>query len=386
MTEPRKPLVYFVTSHPMSVVAFLFPHLQALSSHVSLRVLANTSETDLLSRRALDVPVEFVAIERAIRPWKDLLALWSLYQTFRLCRPDGVHTITPKAGLLGMGAAWLARVPVRVHSFTGQVWVTRRGPMRWMLKAADKCIAVMATDVLVDSPSQQDFLIKQGVVSAKRSAVLGAGSICGVNTLRFCPSAVARQALRAELGTANNAVVCLYLGRLNHDKGVLDLARAFAQVASTNPNAELWVVGPDEANWFEQMQALLGDAMRQVKRVGFTPEPERFMQAADLFCLPSYREGFGSSVIEAAACGVPALASRIYGLTDAVAEGKTGWMFEAGNVADLTDKLSSLMSNPAELAGKGQAARIYAETVFAEETITGAMVDFYKKRLNEKTL
>jgi glycosyltransferase involved in cell wall biosynthesis len=258
--------------------------------------------------------------------------------------------------------------------------------MRWMLKAADKCIAVMATDVLVDSPSQQDFLIKQGVVSAKRSAVLGAGSICGVNTLRFCPSAVARQALRAELGTANNAVVCLYLGRLNHDKGVLDLARAFAQVASTNPNAELWVVGPDEANWFEQMQALLGDAMRQVKRVGFTPEPERFMQAADLFCLPSYREGFGSSVIEAAACGVPALASRIYGLTDAVAEGKTGWMFEAGNVADLTDKLSSLMSNPAELAGKGQAARIYAETVFAEETITGAMVDFYKKRLNEKTL
>jgi glycosyltransferase involved in cell wall biosynthesis len=191
--------------------------------------------------------------------------------------------------------------------------------------------------------------------------------------------------VRAELGTANNAVVCIYLGRLNHDKGVLDLARAFAQVASTNRNAELWVVGPDEANWFEQMQALLGDAIRQVKRVGFTPEPERFMQAADLFCLPSYREGFGSSVIEAAACGVPALASRIYGLTDAVADGKTGWMHEAGNVADLTEQLSTLLSNPAELAGKGKAARIYAETVFAEETITGAMADFYKKRLNEKT-
>jgi glycosyltransferase involved in cell wall biosynthesis len=192
--------------------------------------------------------------------------------------------------------------------------------------------------------------------------------------------------VRAELGTSADALVCLYLGRLNHDKGVLDLASAFAQVAKAHPLAELWVVGPDEANWFEQMQALMGDANQQVKRVGFTPEPERFMQAADLFCLPSYREGFGSSVIEAAACGVPALASRIYGLTDAVKEGQTGWMHEAGHVQDLAQQLNTLLANPADLAAKGQAARHYAETVFAEEAITGAMVQFYKKRLNETTL
>jgi glycosyltransferase involved in cell wall biosynthesis len=131
------------------------------------------------------------------------------------------------------------------------------------------------------------------------------------------------------------------------------------------------------------MQALLGDANNQVKRVGFTQEPERFMQAADLFCLPSYREGFGSSVIEAAACGVPALVSRIYGLTDAVAEGLTGWMHEAGNVQDLTQQLNTLFANSADLASRGQAARRYAETVFAEEAITGAMLQFYKKRFHE---
>lgn len=375
--------IFFVSSQKMSVIAFMKPHLRSLNSKYSLSVFVNDRDVDFLSD--IDVPVFYAQIERSIRPFYDIKGLFSLFLAFLKEKPQAVHSVTPKAGLLAMTAAWLARVPVRVHSFTGQVWVTRRGPMRWLLKSADKCIAAMATDVLVDSPSQRTFLIEQGVVSEKRSAVLGAGSICGVNIHRFCPGLSARQSVRAELGTANNAVVCLYLGRLNHDKGVLDLARAFAQVASTNRNAELWVVGPDEANWFEQMQALLGDAIRQVKRVGFTSEPERFMQAADLFCLPSYREGFGSSVIEAAACGVPALASRIYGLTDAVAEGKTGWMHEAGNVADLTDKLSTLMSNPAELAGKGKAARIYAETVFAEETITGAMVDFYKKRLNEKT-
>jgi glycosyltransferase involved in cell wall biosynthesis len=386
MTEAKKPLLYFVAAHPMSVVAFLLPHLNGLTSHARLRVLVNTQEADLLSRRGLNVPIDFVAIERSIQIWRDVLALVSLYRSFVANRPDAVHTITPKAGLLGIVAAWLARVPVRVHSFTGQVWVTRRGPMRWLLKAADKCIAALATDVLVDSPSQRAFLIEQGVVSAQRSTVLGAGSICGVNTQRFCPSVAARQAVRAELGTPADALVCLYLGRLNHDKGVLDLAGAFAQVAKAHPLAELWVVGPDEANWFEQMQASMGDANQQVKRVGFTHEPERFMQAADLFCLPSYREGFGSSVIEAAACGVPALASRIYGLTDAVTEWQTGWMHKAGNVQDLARQLNTLLANPADLAIKGYAARHYAVTVFAEEAITEAMVQFYKKRLNETTL
>jgi glycosyltransferase involved in cell wall biosynthesis len=258
--------------------------------------------------------------------------------------------------------------------------------MRWLLKVADKCIVAMATDILVDSPSQRDFLIQQELVSETHSAVLGAGSICGVNTLRFRPSVSAREAVRSELGTGADVLVCLYLGRLNKDKGILDLAVAFQQVAAIHPRVELWVVGPDEANWFEQMQTRLGTAIHSVKRKSFTSEPERFMQAADLFCLPSYREGFGSSVIEAAACGVPALVSRIYGLTDAVIEGQTGWMHEPANVLDLTKKLEDLIINPNVLIEKGQAAMAYASSVFAEESITGAMVQFYKKRLNETSL
>jgi len=380
-----KPSIVFVASHPMSVVSFLLPHIRALKSLASVQVLANTADSSLLKQWGLDIAVEPVPVVRSIAPWSDLKALWTLYLRFKRAGPFAVHTITPKAGLLGIGAAWMAKVPVRVHSFTGQVWVTRRGPMRWLLKTADKCIAAMATEVLVDSHSQRDFLVGQGVVRAHRSSVLGAGSICGVNTQRFCPSESARQSVRNKLGTSSSALVCLYLGRLNHDKGVLDLARAFALVASAHPKAELWVVGPDEANCYEHMQALLSNAAEQVKRVGFTPEPERFMQAADLFCLSSYREGFGSSVIEAAACGVPALVSRIYGLMDAVIEGKTGWMHEAGNVQDLAKKLDDLLVNPETLVAKGHAAREFASTFFAEETITGSMVDFYTKRLNEKT-
>lgn len=367
----------------MSVVAFLLPHIRALNSLFSVEVMANTPDSTLLQQCGVDVNTEKVPVVRPISPWEDLKALWVLYVQFRRRGLSAVHTITPKAGLVGMAAAWLARVPVRVHSFTGQVWVTRRGPMRWLLKAADKCIVAMATDVLVDSPSQRTFLISQGVVRESRSVVIGAGSICGVNAQRFSPSSSVRQAVRSELGTPEDSLVCLYLGRLNHDKGVLDLATAFADVAQVHTKAELWVVGPDESNWFEQMQMQLKGAINQVKRVGFTSEPERFMQAADLFCLPSYREGFGSSVIEAAACGVPTLASRIYGLTDAVVEHKTGWMHQAGDVQDLAQRLNAILANPFELAARGQAAREYAAKFFSEGVITSAMVDFYKTRLYE---
>ncbi|WP_094561732.1 glycosyltransferase [Synechococcus sp. 8F6] len=379
------PSIIFVSSHAMSVVSFILPHIRALKAVAPVQVLANTSDSTLLKRLGVDSVIQSIPVVRPIAPWMDLKALCILYFCFTRGRPLAVHTITPKAGFLGMAAAWMARVPVRVHSFTGQVWVTRHGLVRWLLKSVDKLTAAMATDVLVDSPSQLAFLVGQGVVSASRGTVLGAGSICGVNTQRFRPDKIARQAVRKKLGTPTGAFVCLYLGRLNYDKGVLDLARAFAKVASSNANAELWVVGPDEANLFGKMQVLLQNVKSQVKRVDFTPEPERFMQAADLFCMPSYREGFGSSVIEAAACGVPALVSDIYGLTDAVVDGKTGWMHEAGNVQELARRMEDILANPSGLESKGQAAQSYAAKFFAEELITNLMVEFYNRLLNEKT-
>lgn len=365
----------------MSVVVFILPHLRVLQSNWSLQVFANTQEKDLLQKRGLDVSVEFMPVERQISPWADIKAFWCLFKKFKVERPVAVQTLTPKAGLLGMCAAWLARVPLRVHIFTGQVWVTRHGPMRWLLKAADKCIAALATDVLVDSPSQRRFLIQEGVVSAQASVVLGSGSICGVDTRRFSPSPLVRQQVRIDMCSSSDALVCLYLGRIIRDKGVLDLAAAFAQVAHKHSNAELWVVGPDEDDMFAQMQKMLSACGQQVRRVGYTDKPERFMQAADLFCLPSYREGFGSSVIEAAACGVPALASRIYGLTDAVVEGQTGWMHEVGNKQDLATQLDALLKAPSQLQSRGKAARANVEGVFEQSLITNAMLDFYKTRL-----
>lgn len=383
MKKNKQQNLFFVSSDPMSIVSFFLPHLRVLSDFGQLHVLANTLDSNLLINRGLTIPIQKVPIQRPINFFYDLLALWILYFKFIKCRPDIVHTLTPKAGLLGMFAAWLARVPVRVHIFTGQVWVTKRGPMRWLVKAADKFTALMATNILVDGPSQRAFLIDQGIVTAERSRVLGAGSVCGVDKTRFHPSDLMRQVVRTELATSSETLVCLFLGRLNKDKGVMDLACAFAEVALIHPYAELWVVGPDEDDWFQKMEKLLFNVSHQVKRVGFTSEPERYMQAADLFCLPSYREGFGSSVIEAAACGVPALVSRIYGLNDAVIEGQTGWMHEAGNVKEIAEKLNALLTNPINLTNMGGEALRRTEKFFGERALTSEMTKFYRELLDE---
>ncbi len=364
----------------MSVVAFLLPHLRILSSIAHLKVLANTQNTDLLSPWGLNIKLTPIGIERAMRPWLDFWALWSMYQLFKSSKPDAVHTITPKAGLLGMIAAWMAGVPVRVHSFTGQVWVTKSGLMRYILMAADFLISYFATDILVDSPSQRQFLIDHGIIKSGKSEVLGQGSICGVDTHRFKPDSEDRNKLRDELGVSDDQILLLYLGRLNRDKGVLDLADAFKKLAEKNHSLVLALVGPDEEDLFLQIHSRCENLLDRVIRHGFTNTPERYMRASDLFCLPSYREGFGSSVIEAAASGTPTVASKIYGLTDAVIDEQTGWLHGPGDVEDLVLKISYAISDINRLRVVGNQARDHVVNKFSQELITGAMVNFYISR------
>lgn len=361
----------------MSAVAFLAPHFLVLQNDYVLSVVANTQDTGLLRRLGVDVDIDSAPIERAIRPLRDLRALWNLYRLFRRQRFDAVHSITPKAGLLAMLAAWLARVPVRVHWFTGQVWATRSGLGRWSLKQADRLIAALVTHALVDSPSQRNFLLAEGVLDGGRAEVLANGSVCGVDGGRFLPDANARASVRSELGIPDTAVLLLYLGRLNRDKGIDDLAAAFARLAPRHPDLWLLLVGPDEESMQARVQTTCSAWPDRVRFVGITDRPERFMAAADIFCLPSYREGFGSSVIEAAACGVPTVASRIYGLTDAVREGETGLLHPPGEVAALTAQIERLAGDMALRRRMGEAARIRVLRDFSQTRLTGALRNFY---------
>jgi glycosyltransferase involved in cell wall biosynthesis len=375
--------ICFVVSSEMTIKAFLIDQLRALSAQHKLCVVANTTDQNLLAAYGIDAEVRPVAIERKIDLLRDLGALWSLWRFLRANRFDAVHSVTPKAGLLGMLASLAAGVPTRIHMFTGQVWATRTGASRWFLKALDCLTARMATHALADSPSQRDFLIQEKVVPIERISVLGDGSISGVDLRRFKPDPETRRAVRSELQIPMESLVLLYVGRLTRDKGLLDLAGAFAAVSQEQPEAHLLLVGPDEQEMTPQIRKICGTCSSRLHLVPFTPAPERYMAASDVLCLPSYREGFGGVIIEAAAVGLPSMASRIYGITDAVVDGVTGILHEARNTAQIAEVMTRLAADPALRLSLAERAQSRAREKFSKERVTGAVVEFYRDVLME---
>ena len=368
----------FVVSSPLTLQCFLLDQVAALSRIFRLTCIANWNDSGGLQSGFAGVPLVHVPIERAPSLVRDLRALWILQRYFRANRVDVVHSFTPKAGLLAIAAAALAGVPVRVHTFTGQVWATRSGLWRFILKAFDTCIAVMATHILVDSESQLDFLVREGVLSKEKSRVLANGSICGVDTVRFRPDPEVRNTVRQLEGIPEEGVVFLYVGRLKIDKGVLDLARAFAQLGADYGHAWLLIVGPDEEGLRPRIQEICSSVSNRVRFVGFAPAPQEYMAAADVLCLPSYREGFGSVIIEAASVGIPAVASNIYGITDAVESGVTGLLHAAGDVPNLQSTMKQMVDRPQMREGLGREARLRAHRLYAKSLVTSALVDFYR--------
>ena len=370
----------YVVSSEMTVKAFLAGHIRAASARYEVTVVANAAGADIAG---IPAKLIYVPIVRKIALLADLRALLQLIRVFRRERFDLVHSVTPKAGLLAALAGAIAGVPVRTHTFTGQVWATRSGAARALLKALDRLTAMLATGVLADSASQRDFLVAEGVVAADRIQVLGQGSVNGVDASRFRPDASAREKVRVQAGVPPQAVVFLYLGRFSRDKGLRELARAFAHIGKDVPDAWLMLVGPDEDGIAEEIREACGSAAGRLRILGYTREPEYFMAAADVFVLPSYREGFGSVILEAAAAAVPAIGTRVYGVTDAVVEGKTGFLVPVRDASALAERMRQLAGDAPLREEMGRAARARALRDYRPEDLTRAMLGYHEELLGK---
>ncbi|HEX9398068.1 MAG TPA: glycosyltransferase [Burkholderiales bacterium] len=364
--------VCVVTTTPFIANTYLRPLLLGLASRHELTLALNQRDGYTLDPElAAKMSVVHVPIARRIAPARDLAALAALRRLFAGGRFGVVHSVAPKAGLLGMLAARAAGVPARIHTFQGEVWATARGWRRGLLKSADRMTARCATHALVVSRGEQAFLEREGVLAPGRSTVLGKGSISGVDTARFHPDPRARTAVRHELGIGEADLVVIYLGRLAREKGVLDLTRVVAAMEG----AHLVLAGPDEENLKKDVPG----SEKRLHFTGYTPFPERYLAAADVACLPSRREGFGVALIEAGACGLPVLASRLYGTQDAVVEGETGLLHQPGDVADIGRKLAVLSADAALRSRLGRAGRARAEADFRQDAMVQALLDFYSR-------
>lgn len=366
-----RPNLALIMTSPFTVNAFWPNHLEAMRKVYNVSVLVNTVDQQLKeveTKVPPGVTVVPLKLSRAINPLSDLRALLAIRRYLIANNINVVVTMTPKGGLTGMLAARWARVPVRMHWFTGQVWANRKGWMRQLLKNADRLTAYASTLALVDSQSQVDFLTAQSIAPRARFEVLGSGSVSGVDCNKFKPDPEIRRDVRAELGIPDDEIVMIFAGRINREKGVPELLEAFARLKKAGHPVRLLIVGPEEG------QVVPRPLPEGVVTVGYTHALHRYYKASDIFCLPSHREGFGLVLIEAGACGLPAIASRIYGITDATLDGVTGLLHTVEDPDDIVAKAEALIKDPMLRKQYGDAARLRALNEFSSARLTDLLM------------
>lgn len=323
-----------------------------------------------------------IKIPRKISVVSDLIAILKLVHFFYKNRFNIVHSTTPKAGLVTAVAAYIARVPVRIHTYTGQVWVEKQGLVRLLSIWGDRLIGLLNTQCYADSPSQVKFLLKNRIVLNEKIKCLGFGSLAGVDLVRFNPekySEADRRLLRTELGVPAESKVLTFVGRCTRDKGVAELLKAFEHVIQMGVNLTLLVVGPVEGDVLDEFNHLDKLTQKYLRLVGHSSVPERYLSVSDLLVLPSYREGFGTVVIEAAAMGIPAIGTRIYGLQDAIVDNKTGRLVEPKNVQELAHAILSLVSDDKRRHDLGAAALDRVKQCFSDTYVNRLLFDEYQR-------
>lgn len=368
--------IAIVVTSPMIINHFLYDQIEHFSKLSNVTVVTNVVGATKLKLSKETVVLKHINIIRKISLLNDVMALFKLASYFRIRKFDLVYSVTPKAGLLAMLAGYLTKTPCRIHVFTGQVWATRVGLRRFILKRIDMLLAALSTHLLADSFSQKKFLVDENVVIPNKIKVLANGSISGVDLRRFKKNSKIRNEIRDELNVRKDELVFLFLGRLIPDKGIIDLIDAFMLALEKYSSIKLVIVGPDEANMRDQILLKMGSKSRYLQILNITEYPENYMNAADILCLPSYREGFGSVVIEAAAVGMPTIGSDIYGLSDAIEDGVTGILFPAQNSKALYSAMKELIIDSEKRSRLGINARLRAERLFSQDLVTSAYVEY----------
>lgn len=335
------------------------------------------------------VTVHPVPMTRAITPFRDLSAVRQIAKVIKSIRPQIVHAHTPKGGLLGTMAAAIAKVPIRIYHIRGFPFMTARGPKRRLLRWTEWAACRMATQVLCISPSLREVAIAEGICPAEKIKVLAHGSGNGIDARgRFNAarrSSIERQQVRDELGIAKDALVLGFVGRIARDKGIAELAASWQSIREEFPNAELVLVGPLEEN-----DPVPGPVIEQLRRdarvhfVGMVGDAARYYTAFDLCVLPTYREGLGMVLLEAAAMGLPTVATRIPGCVDAVQDGVTGTLVPPRDAAALAGAIRRYLADPRLRERHGRAGRARVVRDFQHEVVWEALYDEYARLLHEQ--
>lgn len=370
-----------------------------------------------------------VEMERHISPFKDLLSLIKLVCVLWKEKPYMIHSMTPKAGLLCMMAGWLTGVPVRVHTFTGLVWPTSTGLKRRILMMTDRILCACATHVI---PEGQGVLndLKDGGITKKPMKVLGYGNVKGVDMERFDAKRFAselntndpnlskennsRENLRAIHGNSclkektdsvdscdscseQKPFTFVFVGRIVGDKGINELVEAFTQLHEKYENTRLVLVGPfeEELDPVSELTTKRIEENPAITAVGSKSGDDLLMEyvKADCFVMPSYREGFPNTVLEAGAMGKPQIVTDINGSREIVVKSNFNSDFDENGikicdngiivppqtVQPLYEAMERMLTDNIMREKMKQNARFMIESRFEKGFVQACLIEFYKE-------
>jgi glycosyltransferase involved in cell wall biosynthesis len=335
------------------------------------------------------VPGFGVEMSRRITPLRDLLALYRLVTLLRRVRPHIVHSHTPKGGLLGTMAARMCRVPVCIYHIHGLPHLSAFGVRRLVLLWSAKVACGLAHQVLSVGESIRRIALDERLCLPEKIQVLANGGWPGIDAEhRFQPkrfTEAAWQQLRADLEIPADAVVVGFVGRIVRDKGMQELAQAWQHLREDHPHLHLLLVGEYEEQdpvpaWVEQTFA--GDP--RVHITGWVSDAAPYYAIMHLLVLPSYREGFPNTPLEAAAMELPVVATRIPGNVDAVEDEVTGLLVPPRDAQALEQAIRRYLDCPELRQQHGKAGRERVLRLFRQEVIWEALYNEYVALLQQR--
>ena len=359
---------------PQSLNTFCKGMLRELSQEYEVVAVSSPGEALDTVRQREGVRTIPLPMERHISLLKDLKSLWLMWRVLRRERPDMIHSMTPKAGLMSMVGGRLAGVPVRVHTFTGLVWPTSTGLKRRILMATDWLTCACATHIIPEGEGVKNDLLSHHII-CKPIKVLGYGNVKGIDMDHFNPDA-----FKAE---PHEGFTFVFVGRIVRDKGINELVAAFDRLHKEHDSTRLVLVGPREDNLDpvlpETLQRInLGDG---IESVGSQKDVRPFYAQADALVFPSYREGFPNVVIEAGAMSLASIVTDINGSREIIIDGQNGVIIPSRDEEALYQAMKRFVEHPDEVEKMAANARPLIASRYEQSYVRQCLYDFYHKVL-----
>ncbi|WP_423818770.1 glycosyltransferase family 4 protein [Salinimicrobium sp. TIG7-5_MAKvit] len=345
------PKLIRITTIPLSLEKLLEGQLTFMNNH--LEVTAVSAEEIRLQKYGWDNRINTFHVEmtREITPAKDLKALFKLYRFLKREKPAIVHTHTPKAGIIGMMAAKMAGVPVRLHTVAGMPLMETTGAKREVLEQVERLTYSLATKVYPNSEGLKKIILERNFAEPEKLKVLGEGSSNGIDTTYFNPinyTAEEKKKIRQSLKIPAEDHVFVFVGRLVKDKGINELVQAFKNLVAENADTTLLLVGPFE----QELDPITDENFEEIKShpkivtTGYQIDVRPYFAAADVLVFPSYREGFPNVVMQAGAMGLPSIVTDINGCNEIIREEENGLIIPVKDQQALFEAMKKIIANP----------------------------------------